>query len=511
MGDIGKSPRRALMLAGGGVKVAYQAGVLEVWLDEAGLQFDLADGASGGVFNLAMWVQGMTGRRIADNWRNLDPRVGVDFNWSQYVRLFYAESLFELDNYRKHVFSGWGLDFNVINQSAREATFNAYNFTKHQIEPFTPDQMTANHLAACVSLPMWFAPVIIGGQTYIDSVFITDCNLEEAIRRGADELWIIWTVSERGEWNDGFVANYFQIVETAAVGNLKRVLARIEASNLAIERGEPGEFGRSLTVKILKGEVPMHYLINFSQDRVAEAVNLGVRDARQWCREQGILLKRGYEYSTDVHTVETKLSFSEQMKGFFSLGETDPEVGFRTGKQYQRKLAFELIIRVDGVNRFLTRPEHEASAEGFVICEALGGKLPIDTGVFNLFVHENDPRQKRILYRFFFHDSGGVPLTFSGFKRVEDDTGFDAWEDTTTLYVRILRGHLPLDEEEGAEIVAAGMLKLHLLDFLKELTTFRTEGPTLSDRASALTRFGKSFFGKLWDVYASQILSSGPL
>ena len=40
---------RSLVLAGGGLKVGYQAGVLQVWLDEAGLKFDHADGASGGV------------------------------------------------------------------------------------------------------------------------------------------------------------------------------------------------------------------------------------------------------------------------------------------------------------------------------------------------------------------------------------------------------------------------------------------------------------------------------
>jgi len=34
-------------MAGGGIKVAFQAGVLQVWLDEAGLRFDHADGASG--------------------------------------------------------------------------------------------------------------------------------------------------------------------------------------------------------------------------------------------------------------------------------------------------------------------------------------------------------------------------------------------------------------------------------------------------------------------------------
>jgi len=42
--------KRSLILAGGGMKVAFQAGVLQVWLDEARvggapLTFDHADGA----------------------------------------------------------------------------------------------------------------------------------------------------------------------------------------------------------------------------------------------------------------------------------------------------------------------------------------------------------------------------------------------------------------------------------------------------------------------------------
>ena len=35
-------PKRSLMLAGGGLKIPFQAGVLQVWLDEAGVQFDHA-------------------------------------------------------------------------------------------------------------------------------------------------------------------------------------------------------------------------------------------------------------------------------------------------------------------------------------------------------------------------------------------------------------------------------------------------------------------------------------
>ena len=94
--------KRALIMAGGGTKVAFQAGVLQVWLDEAGLQFDHADGASGGVFNLAMYCQGMSGTEIADNWRNNRPLRGVQPSLNPFV------SLFRLDRFRRNSCSRTG-------------------------------------------------------------------------------------------------------------------------------------------------------------------------------------------------------------------------------------------------------------------------------------------------------------------------------------------------------------------------------------------------------------------
>jgi predicted acylesterase/phospholipase RssA len=499
--------KRSLILAGGGIKVAFQAGVLQVWLDEAGLTFDHADGASGGTFNLAMYCQGMSGTRIANNWRNLSPQLGVDFNLAEYGKLFYAESLFTLDRYREKVFPGWGLDWDRIRASDQDATFNVYNFSKHELEVLTPDRMTEDYLAACVSLPMWFPPMHINGETYIDAVYITDANIEEAIRHGADELWVIWTVSERGEWNDGFVANYFQIIETSANGHFKRSLRRIEENNAAIAEGRPGEFGRSIKIKMLKAEVPLHYLVNLSADRLKEAVNRGVEAARRWCVEQGIPLSR-----RDGHRPEdsTRLRFTEEMKGYVAFGESDFDTGFREGHKEGNFLMFHLTIEVDGVGRFVSDPRREASAKGYVRCEPLGGELPVEKGIFNLFVDEEDPSRKRMLYRLFFRDGTGDPLTLSGFKVVEDDPGSDLWTDTTTLFTRVLRGHVAAEDERSAEVVASGIIKIYMLDFLKQLTTFQAEGPTPAERATALTRFGRLFLGDLWNVYARRILSSSP-
>ena len=114
-------PRRALILAGGGMKVAWQAGVLQVWLDEAGLKFDIYDAASGGVFQLAMLCQGMSGMQIADSWRSLHPEAAAGFNFPEIVKLPYAESLFTLDSFRSKVFRGWGLDWEKIRSSSLNA------------------------------------------------------------------------------------------------------------------------------------------------------------------------------------------------------------------------------------------------------------------------------------------------------------------------------------------------------------------------------------------------------
>ncbi len=280
-------PKRSLMLAGGGLKIAFQAGVLQVWLDEAGIEFDHADAVSAASFNLAMWVQGMSGAQIADNWRNFSPITAVNVNWSQLPRLVHARSLFKLDAFRRKIFPAWGLDWERIRASGREATFNVYNFSKHHLYSVTPPEMTEDFLVATASLPVWFPPVRIDGDTYIDAVFNTASNLEEAIRRGADEVWVIWTTSSSGNWRDGLVGNFFGIFEATTNGGYKRVLARIEDNNATIERGAQGEFGRPIKVRELRSEVSLDYLFNFRKARFVTAVDQGVEAARAWCDTNG--------------------------------------------------------------------------------------------------------------------------------------------------------------------------------------------------------------------------------
>ncbi|MEV4112864.1 GMC oxidoreductase [Nonomuraea sp. NPDC049695] len=195
----------------------------------------------------------------------------------------------------------------------------------------------------------------------------------------------------------------------------------------------------------------------------------------------------------------TGLSFTEEMRGHVMPGSADPDEGERLGRANEHRLAVHLTITADDVERFVADAGHEASAAGWVSCPVLGGgRLPVRAGWFNLFVAGEDPSRRRMLYRLHFTGDDGAALTLTGHKDVHDDPGADVWHDTSTLYVRILRGHTAPAGDAEAEVVAAGVIRIHLPDFMHQLTTFRTWGP---EGPVALVRFGRLFLGELWDVY----------
>jgi predicted acylesterase/phospholipase RssA len=284
---------RSLFLAGGGLKIAYQAGVLQVWLDEAGIEFDHVDAVSAASFNLAMWCSGQNGTQIADHWRTFRPLAGIAVNWRGVAAGPFGSSVLTLDRLRRNVIPTWELDFDVIRRTDRSATFNVYNFSRQRLEALPAADMDEQRLLAAAALPMWFPPVEIGGDTYVDAIHATPANLRLALARGADELWVIWTTSTAGRWRNGYVSQYFQIFEETTNAQLRSVLADVEANNLAHAQGEQAQFGRHIDIQLLQAEVPLHYLLNFSARKFPAAVDLGVQHAREWCRARGLLEERG--------------------------------------------------------------------------------------------------------------------------------------------------------------------------------------------------------------------------
>jgi len=102
--------RRSLVLAGGGMRVAYQAGVLAA-LEQAGLRFHHVDGSSGGTMNLSMLLTGQDSEEIGQRWRTLRQR---DFSsllpWRDYARSLRWPALGGARGLREKVFPHLGID-----------------------------------------------------------------------------------------------------------------------------------------------------------------------------------------------------------------------------------------------------------------------------------------------------------------------------------------------------------------------------------------------------------------
>ena len=194
----------------------------------------------------------------------------------------------------------------------------------------------------------------------------------------------------------------------------------------------------------------------------------------------------------------SSVRFTEEMLGHVTFGELDFARGARPDRDGSAAFKFHLTIEVEDIEAFSRDPLRPATAVGWVECDALGGRLPVERGWFNLFV-DVEPGVKHMLYRLWFRDGVGHPLTMTGFKLIENDAGFDVWKDTTTLFTRILAGHVtPDDGDDEADVVATGILHVLPADFAVQCTTFRVHP---SHRVDALGRFGALFAGSLWEAF----------
>jgi predicted acylesterase/phospholipase RssA len=494
---MGPTPPRGLVLAGGGMKVAFQAGVLQVWLDEAGLQFDHVDAASGGVFNAALMCHGLTGTEIADRWRSFVPSRGAALNWRHPLH-----SIFTLDRFRANVLRGdWALDWPRIRATGLDVSFNVFDVATQRNRVVPAAAMTEDLLVAAVSLPMWFPPVIVEGEPHIDAVFFTDANLANVVTRGARDLWVVWTVSRAGRWRAGFLNHYFQVIEAAANGRFQDECDRLRADGVTIE--------------VLEAEVALNYLVNFNRDRFAEAVEQGVRAGRQWCDDRGIpyTSRRAGVLRTPL-SERVSLTFREPFGGKLVWGARMPD---EAAPRPREGFAFDVTahMAVDDVDRFLADPDHELVCDGVIKCAALGGRLPVPPRSGGVRLNTDvpgSPGEKRMTYRLPFRDASGHPLTFTCLKVVRNDPGFDLWDDTTRFHTRILTGHVDWDQldDPAVQVVAAGTLRITLLQFTRSLLTYRHRGPSRRKALVAHVRFIRAFLGKLWDVYASKLSTFSP-
>lgn len=492
--------RRSLILAGGGMRVAYQAGVLRA-LGEAGLAFDHADGTSGGTINLAMMLSGLSAAEMCDRWRTLDVRrFGAAMPLQSYLKAPHLMALGSASGITGHVFPHLGIDVAKIrNSSAIQGTFNVCNYTRKVSEVVPHQRIDLDLLVAGISLPIFMPPVAKDGSLYLDSVWIRDANLMEAVRRGAQEIWVVWCIGNTDVYNAGAFHQYVHMIELSANGSLFSDFERINEINARIATGEAvGGRTEPIRLHVVKPDFPLPLDPDFYTGRIdaATLIAMGYADAKAYL---AAMSPAGLPFAPEVTRMRSPrlgVAFREVMAGGFTLGETDPAAGAAQAGRGGATLALHAAISIQDLAAFLADPGHLGQINGSVSFPPFGPDLPAKRGVFRLFSPTDDPKLKLMVYEMAFeHD--GKDYYLAGRKEVRSRSFVHLWHDTTTLFTRL---HLGADS--SGPVVGAGILTLGPADLLRMAGTMHAlNAGSVARGIAALAKFGWFFALELWNTY----------
>lgn len=194
------------------------------------------------------------------------------------------------------------------------------------------------------------------------------------------------------------------------------------------------------------------------------------------------------------------IQFTEAMRGYLSTKvKDDYERAAQQAQQDDSRFEFTLTIISGDLDLMLTDPAHKARMVGSVTASSLSAEpLTVTEGEFNLFVVDpNRVGTRQMRYRMKLTSEEGKIYYFEGFKVVHDDPGFDAWSDTTTLYITVYDG-----QSAAAPVLGKGILKILPEAFMRQMTTMRINNADgVKERLAALARFGRFFGGVLFETY----------
>ena len=333
---------RSLVLAGGGMRVAYQAGVLAA-LDQAGLKFHHVDGTSGGTINLSMMLSGLPVADICERWRTLNPRRFVaPLPIRDYVTSARWPSLVSGSGVREGVFPHLGVDAAAIRQSEGVlGTYNIANFSSKTSQVVEHTRVDMDFLVAAISLPGLMPPVVDDAATYSDAVWIRDSNVPEAVRRGSDEVWLVWCIGNTPRYRRGLFRQYVHMIEMAATGSLLADLGHLA--------GDPD--GRRLRLHVIKPTCPLPLDPAYFCGRIdaSALIDMGFQDARRYLQDPRPLSAPWPVNVTAMREPPASVSVRLLLDGPFALGYTDPLAGAAAGRSQGTTLRAHLWAQAQAV------------------------------------------------------------------------------------------------------------------------------------------------------------------
>lgn len=201
---------RALVLSGGGVKGAFQVGVLKKWMGEQNIDYDIICGVSVGALNtagLGMTPKGMPKEAIQwlENFWRSEVRPGSIYKrWFPFGRLhsLWEKSVYDSSPLIKLVNDNLHLD--KVASNGRLLAVGAVSLdTGEHMFARENDPDFAKWVLASASFPVFLKPIEINGQLWSDGGIKNVTPLGEAIRLGASSIDVIMctNIEESNRWD----------------------------------------------------------------------------------------------------------------------------------------------------------------------------------------------------------------------------------------------------------------------------------------------------------------------
>jgi NTE family protein len=227
--------RRALVLAGGGSKGAFEVGVLQRLMGDQQNDYELLCGTSVGAINAAHLAQVPLGqpRQAIASLRAEWDTVTTDKVRKRWFPFGRAEAFFKTSVYDSQPVHDWirrGLDANKVHSSGRKLRIVAVSFGTG--ESFVANEQTPDlteWVIASSAFPVMLTPASIGGDLWTDGGLRSVTPLGEAIRAGADDIDVVLC-------SDPFAKSPFDVKDARAIPQL--LLRSIDIMNDEVSRAD---------------------------------------------------------------------------------------------------------------------------------------------------------------------------------------------------------------------------------------------------------------------------------
>lgn len=188
---------RALVLSGGGVKGAYQVGVLKRWMIEQRLDYDILCGVSVGALNVGFLAQFPNGAGVlaAQNLHEIWGSVTTDRVLKPWRFFGKVASLWKPSVYNTQPLLDWvraNIDVENVRTSGRIVRVGAVSWDTGEYGFGTEtDPDFQKWVVASASYPVFMLPIEIGGKLWTDGGIRNVTPLGTAIRLGATDIDVV--------------------------------------------------------------------------------------------------------------------------------------------------------------------------------------------------------------------------------------------------------------------------------------------------------------------------------